>query len=436
MTVRQASCEGYTSQAFAAVWAVLIAAVFFTNLDGYVYLSTDAWFARPVYWTLAALLVTLPFLSGRLEGLWLRLRSPIGYWSVAFLVLPLAYVILFPKSDIAVKVLFQHVHFVVLLWLFVATFMVSRRAATLAVVVCTLGVALFSWMEMFYPLLSDTPDYCRAAGLYLNPNGAAYALLFGMLGGLAGCSDRVKPWFLVVAGASILPTFSRSALLIFGVATVVLLAVDIVDWRRLKLPVLAGSIGATVLFALALSSVNDRHECVVTAIADRAQIISNLLHLQPAPEAKRSSPSSGARASSSQRQDLLDFSAAQRSALTRRALLEYGENWVLGRGLGATWTWEGKQRPHNVYLEKGIEMGLIGLLLWPAFLVALVLSLPKRKRKSSLAFLISCVALGIFSHNLFESRQILIVAALLLAVSLDKDSERIVPAESSRRNSI
>lgn len=388
-----------SARALTIIWSITLAVVLFINLDAYVYLGTGIWYTRPVYWTLVALLISLPFLVKQFDQTMHLLRSPIGLWSIGFLILSALYLILFQRSQEATTVMQQHMHFLVLLWLFIFVFSTAPREVMVALAVATVGVAFLNWLEFFRPLASNTFD-CRAVGMYLNPNNAAYALVFGMLAGLRAFPDRVKPWFLMIVGISILPTYSRSGMIIYGVAMIVLLATGMVNWRRLVLPALWGAVAIILLFSLALMNIAGRHDCVIHSIGDRSKVIGVL----PTERVK------------------LDFSTQERITLYRSAVPEYVGNWEFGKGLGATWAWSGGQRTHNFFLEKGIEMGVVGLLLWPAFLFLLTLSSHGQSRKLAWALLSSGLALGLFSHNLFESRQILIVAALLLVASADKST--------------
>lgn len=416
MIAMQGSWRESPSRVLTTIWTVSLAVVFFTNLDAFVYLTTGLWYTRPVYWTLVALLISLPLLAKQFAQAMSLLRSPIGLWSIGFLALSALYLALFQRSPAATAVMFQHMHFVVLFWLFILVFNAARREAIIALAVCTVGVALLNWLEFFHPLATNAFD-CRAVGTYLNPNGAAYALVFGMLAGLHAVPDRAKPWFVTVVGISILPTYSRSGMVIYAVAMLVLLASGMVNWRRLMLPALAGTVAITLLFSLALMNVDGRHVCVSHSIGDREKVI---FAFYPDQDSDKSNLSKQERIN--QNSDEPDFSTQERIVLLRYALSEYGRNWVFGQGLGITWS--GGQRTHNIYLEKGIEMGVVGLLLWPAFLFLVMLSSHGQSRKLAWALLSSGLVLGLFSHNLFESRQILIVAALLLVTSADKSTTR------------
>lgn len=418
MIAMQGSWRVSPSRVLTTMWTVSLAVVFFTNLDAFVYHATGLWYTRPVYWTLTALLISLPLLAKQFDQAMPLLRSPIGLWSIGFLALSALHLALFQRSPAATAVMFQHMHFVVLFWLFILVFNAARREAIIALAACTMGVALLNWLEFFHPLATNAFD-CRAVGTYLNPNGAAYALVFGMLAGLHAVPDRAKPWFVTAVGISILPTYSRSGMVIYAVAVLVLLASGMVNWRRLMLPALAGTVATALLFSLALMNVGGRHDCVSHSIGDREKVIFAL-------HTDRDSDKSNLRNQEriNQNSDEPDFSTQERIVLLRNALSEYGKNWVFGQGLGVTWTWDGGQRTHNIYLEKGIEMGAIGLLLWPAFLFLIMLSSHGRSRKLAWALLSSGLVLGLFSHNLFESRQILIVAALLLVTSADKSTTR------------
>ncbi|MDO8311686.1 MAG: O-antigen ligase family protein, partial [Sideroxyarcus sp.] len=273
----------------------------------------------------------------------------------------------------------------------------ARREVMIALAACTLGIALLNWLEFFYPLATNAFD-CRAVGTYINPNSAAYALVFGMLAGLRAFSDRARAWFVVIIGISILPTYSRSGMIIYLGAMLVLLASGMVCWRRLMRPALAGIVATALLFSLAFMNVAGRLDCVSHAVVDRAKVIF---------------------AFSADRVES-DFSTQERIFLLRNAFSAYRANWLFGEGLGATWVQGNGQRTHNIYLEKGIEMGVIGLLLWPAFLLLLMFSCHGQSRQLACVLLSSGLALGLFSHNLFESRQIVIAAALLLVTSTEK----------------
>lgn len=420
MIAMQGSWREPPSPVLTTIWTVSLAVVFFTNLDAFVYLTTGLWYTRPVYWTLAALLISLPLLAKQFAHAIPLLRSPIGLWSIGFLALSVLYLLLFPRSPAATAVMFQHMHFVVLFWLFVLVFSAARREAMIALAVCTVGVALLSWLEFFHPLATNAFD-CRAVGTYLNPNGAAYALVFGMLAGLRAFSDRARAWFVMIIGISILPTYSRSGMIIYLVAMLVFLASGLIRWQRLMRPALAGIFATVLLFSLAFMNVGGRLDCVSHQVADRAKVIfafsagSDSVEPIVAPLSVTvesvASPLDSAKS---------DFSTQERVFLLRNAFSEYRKNWVFGEGLGATWTMGGGQRTHNIYLEKAIEMGVIGLLLWPAFLLLLVFSCQGESRQLAWALLSSSLVLGLFSHNLFESRQIVIAAALLLTMHTNK----------------
>ena len=412
------------------IWTVSLAVVFFTNLDAYVYLTSGLWYTRPIYWTLVALLISLPLLAKQFDQATLLLRSPIGFWSIGFLALSALYLVLFPRTQAATAVMFQHMHFVVLFGLFVLVFNAARREVMIALAACTVGVAFLNWLEFFQPLATNTFD-CRAVGTYLNPNGAAYALVFGMLAGLHAFPDRAKSWFVTAVGISIVPTYSRSGMIVYLIAMLVLLTSSTINWRRLILPSLTGVLATALLFSLALMDVGGRHGCVSHSIDDRAKLIFAFPAYRDSFKTTVSTPKPLSRDSDKSNPEVkdinggsaeTDFSAQERSTLLKRALSEYSKNWVWGHGPGVTWTWHGGQRTHNIYLEKGIEMGIVGLLLWPAFLILILLSCYGQSRTLAWALMSSGLVLGLFSHNVFESRQILIAAALLLVTSANKST--------------
>lgn len=416
-------------------WAVSVAAVFFISLDAYVYLGTNHWYTRPVYWTLLTLIVSLPLLAKRFgQAIPIRLlRSPIGHWSLGFLVLSAIYLVLFPRSQAATAVMFQHLHFVVLFWLFVLVFSAAQREVIITLAACTVGAALLNWLEFFHPLATNAFD-CRAVGTYLNPNSAAYALVFGMLAGLQAVRDQARSWFVIAVGISILPTYSRSGMISYAVAMLALLASGTINWRRLMLPAFVGTTTVALLFSLALMNVGGRRDCVSHLVTDRAKVIfafsagsSSVKSVVVPPDfvghqavAEKGEPAGVESVVLSPDSVLPDFSTQERIFLLQNAFSAYRANWLFGEGLGATWALSKGQRTHNMYLEKAIEMGGIGFLLWPSFLFLLMFSCQGQSRKLAWTLLSCSLVLGLFSHNLFESRQLAIAAALLLVMSREK----------------
>jgi hypothetical protein len=397
------------SQVFMNMWAPLLAATLFASLDAFLYLTTGLWYIRPVYWTVAALLISLPVFAKQLEQAKRLINTPVGLWSIGFLALSALYLIFAPRTPWTIPVIYQHIHFVILFWLFFLVFQTAPRPVAIVLAACTVGAGMLNWLEFFRPLPSNTFD-CRAVGTYLNPNGAASALVFGMLAGLPAVPDRARAWFIMAVGVFILPTYSRSGILAYVVAILVLLTNGTVDWRGLVRPVAVAAVTVSLLFLLAYRDIGGREACVSYMLKDRQNVMSI-----PAAALGSGNPEIN-----SQPSEKLDFSANERIVLLKKAISEYRENWLLGKGLGSTWPMFGGPRTHNMYLEKGIEMGVLGLLLWPAFLFSVVFSCRGHSRRIAWALLWSGLAVGWFSHNLFESRQILIAAALLVAMSSEQ----------------
>ena len=109
-----------------------------------------------------------------------------------------------------------------------------------------------------------------------------------------------------------------------------------------------------------------------------------------------------------------------RGSLALAALDMFFDRPLLGHGLGKTRSWSMEDNgPHNMFVMWAAEHGLLGLLLYPALGVAMYLT-----NRRSACFVLVLMAAGMFSHNLFEDRNVLILMALATAVA----STRPAPA--------
>lgn len=121
-----------------------------------------------------------------------------------------------------------------------------------------------------------------------------------------------------------------------------------------------------------------------------------------------------------------DASSIERFVLWEEALSVWGQAPVLGLGLGQyaeyAYPWLGNSLPyyaHNLYLDIGVELGLLGLLAWIAMLLAPLLAAWGRAWQSGGVALGAAAALAVYvAHSVFETALFSLHVAVLLSFIL------------------
>ena len=119
-------------------------------------------------------------------------------------------------------------------------------------------------------------------------------------------------------------------------------------------------------------------------------------------------------------QQIDDGSASSRfqAALDSLQLIEHAP--LLGHGTGYARTMQ--ELPHNLYLQQWINNGIIGILLFCGFLVALFVTFARRAYPRGQALTLIATTGSMFSHNLLDQRPFLILIGLALGYSLRSSS--------------
>jgi len=265
----------------------------------------------------------------------------------------------------------------------------ARRLGRIAVV----GVALFTscvtiaesaGVLVFDDSLHRTLG--RAAGFYVNPNLAGLAITFGLAVGISVVPRVARIPVLLVGAAGIAATFSRGALLCLAVLVAFLL------WRKELNPLWTAVAVAGVALWLAFNGGS------LEAMLDTSGVLNRDTLARLSMEADDSG----------------------RVALARKVWHMYLDSPWVGQGLA---TERAGRISHNIYLSLAAEHGVLGILAYPALLVAIAWR-HRRAVGVALVFLLA----GFFSHNLLEDESALLCLALAAARPLGATSEREVPA--------
>lgn len=351
--------------------AVAAVFLFYTSLDNY---GLALGGPKPWLWVLAFAAAAAGLLVIEPSRPLPALRSPLAWWMVFFFGLTVAWMPSLRGYEEVWQVLYDRTRSLITLAAFVLIFDEprARRAAMLAVAGCVVLAAAMNVAE-FLGLLSFTAGLDRvpgrSAGFYFNANGSALAIALGVavVAEQVGRSWRVP--LLLVSLIGVATTFSRSGMLCLALVLVWLL------WRRalgtwsFALGLLFGA--WLVTFALAFAASN------------------GLLNENTASRLHLAQDDSG------------------RIELALKAWNLFLDSPWTGKGLGATVVWDEQVYSHNMYVTLGAEQGILGLLAFPAFGLALLAS-----NRSAAGFALVLMAAGFFSHGLLDSRVTLLLAAL------------------------
>jgi O-antigen ligase len=288
----------------------------------------------------------------------------------------------------ALRDVFAGLGFVVLVRILARSPGAGRVAVRLIGYCVVAGVALVLY-DLTHPLKLGR-FVGRGSGLYLNPNIAGAALVFGFIVSVGSVRSRWRAAFAVLTMIGVIATLSRGAMLACGVVVMIVLA-----YRMIRVRALVGSLlVAAILVAspLLLPSVREK----VSALASSG-IVRQLLRLNVTSSEVRGT----------------DVSVQARLEVTEQSLALFRDHPLLGAGLAATSEWYLSESTHNMYLRFLAELGILGLLLYPAAAIAALWQPGRRWNGQQVAFLAFWLLWGLFSHNVLNERAGLLALALI-----------------------
>jgi len=266
-------------------------------------------------------------------------------------------------------------------------------------------VVVFVLYEAFFPATFSISQ-SRSAGLQVNPNGAA--ILICVL--LAALTEfRAAPgtgfWNLLLgvsAAIGVAVTFSRTGFVLIATLAVVWLSYRMASGLRTALRTVIWLAVATVfLVPLALDllgelSIWQLQEGKTTFVFDEAG-------------------------------NLQDQSVMARLAVAAESIRLWAERPALGWGSGFSLTMP--IGPHNMFLARAVENGLVGLLAFSGLLVALFHQARMSARPNMTALIVLVVLVSLVNHNLLEDRSLFVILGALSRV--DEQAQGVLGASIS-----
>jgi hypothetical protein len=374
---------------------VIAIAVFYTNIHEYMHQAYHV--GVPWHWALAFIILSLPLLFRQVMTSDI-LRLPIVAWCFGYAWVTMVWFIMGSQSEMA----WQEVRWRVLalfeILSFLAIFMDARATlfARLTLVVAVHIGTVINAYELFVPM-SFSNVSGRSAGLYVNANTSAEALVLGMILGITVLPTWYRSVFILLAGTGVFITYSRAGLMGWLIAVGGLMLGGFIGVRHF----VRTSLIALFLIGLFLLPEADQIlttlERVGSLNADTQERLAWLM--DPL--------------------GVEDASSDARKSVARQAWERVAEQPFLGGGTGAVH--KGLDiPPHNQFLSHMIDHGLLGAMLVPLLMLALIWRAEGDSRR--VTFIFSCTVLwfSFFTHQFLNNAHSLLLLALVAALASTK----------------
>lgn len=383
---------------FRSLWTATFSVFLFLNLDQFAY--SAGFGPEPKYWLVGIFLVTLAAFLPRVR-LAVILRKPIVGWLSAYLFISIVWMGHAENLEFALDGMVM----VLVTSLLVLTGLLAYPSISAGDRIWKVAL----WFALCFAVLSVAQEYLnplayvfsevgqgiqgRAAGVYLNPNIAAQAIIMILACLMAQGSRRENVLALLLSVIGVLLTFSRGGLFAWGVLVVA--ASFSSRLPRWFLAVIAICIGLILLMGpmvleWASAWISPEHR---NSIDRLAWLLGQ--------------------------GTLGDYSAGERESIAAYAWQEFLSAPLIGHGLGYMWAWTADVGTHNVILRFLVEYGVIGVLIFPLFLFASVRSSDHPVRFWGWTVAVVACVLSIFNHNITEQANFLLPWLALCLVSGD-----------------
>ena len=372
-------------QGFLAVMAVLL---FFSKLD--VYLEGRG-IGIPLLWLGLLILAGMPVFVGLLSSLQ-SIPGSIVLWCGFYLAVPLLSILILPQVP-DIQLFEDQIRSVIFLLVVLAIY--SRHLLVLKWTKLTIfsvtiaNVLMFIW-EFFNPTafyqLQHAPG--RSSGFYRDANTAGIALILGLIFSIDLIKPKYRLLYSIFVFVGIAATFSRGAILAWGVVMLLFLVNRIIPRSQLPLMFLSAFM-AILLISSQLGNLEYVKTADGTELFNEGTLARVEFLLDPLGQE--------------------DESGDSRLGYVDDAWAKFDRQPILGNGLGSGASQDylsasGKpQRSHNIYLDQMVEFGFLGALIYPLLLLACVWKAAGEHKKYVAPFVFCLLLWGIFSHTTLNS---------------------------------
>jgi len=265
------------------------------------------------------------------------------------------------------------------------------RGAVLGGVLLAVGFNVF---ELFSPM-AFSEVMGRSAGLYINPNQSAAALILGMIMTVGLLPHRYRMLFVVIVGLGVFLTFSRLVMIGWVLTAAVFIKTGQLNLRRSLL------VGCAML-AIAFAATIWQWDKIQYRLEDLGVLNKNVL----------------ARIDWFNSPDASDMSTTERKEVAEFGWEMFSGSPVIGNGLGASVNWAREKSSHNEYLNMMVDHGIIGVFFLPLLVLAIQWRARGEARQIGFSLALFVLYFGFFSHNILTERYMLMIFVLLECMTM------------------
>jgi O-antigen ligase len=243
----------------------------------------------------------------------------------------------------------------------------------------------------------------RPAGFMRNPNDGAFTIGALLVASLRWRQPTLRDLPLIaIALAGIVPTLSRSGLLAWLFVTLMYFgAVILVGPRWRLLLVLVPAVGALAIGAV----LNDDLAATAVRNADSARRISEIGDLA----------SGDTRTASDDPRILLFLHYVDLAA--EQPLLGYGPSFAVS-GYGTPEAGQDDQGPHNTFLARYVDTGMLGLACLLAFFLYWLAFFLQHRSPAGVMYVVFLAFTALFAHDVIDRKSLLGILMVLGAQAL------------------
>ncbi len=373
------------------ILSIVMTFLFFSNLPDYLH-NTNILPVLPLTWIWIFAALALPFAKKIVT-----IPKPLLIWMGAYILISVLSLITLSSDEASMREF--RTRLLSLLFICIV-YVVYDQKSLQHIKYVILAVVLMSIANNFYELLNPRVftelNIGRPAGFYVNPNAAGCGLICGLIFSIDIVKKQYRWLYLLVVFGGVIATFSRGAIIGWILCALFLTIAKVLSDRRRT--VILSLFSLILLLALAnpLKTISDYFGSGENASLD---IVERLEQFQ--------NPAT-----------VEDDSARERKAVAGFAWVMFGERPFWGHGLASTQKWTVSEvSTHNMYLAHLADHGIVGLIILPGLVGALVWRNHGQTNVQMICFAVFISLWGIFSHNVLEERYLLLIFGFLAALN-------------------
>ena len=408
-------------QCFLAVAAIL---VFFSKLDGVLSAYGKG---LPLFWMLGFMLLALPLYPLLLRKLQYLPKS-IFVWFGIYLAMTSIVVLFMPGSSEPLQQMMEDqirtIIFVSLIMLIFSEYFIVQQYTRIAILaVSVFNVLLFIAQFLKPTILQEVQDAPgRSGGFYIDPNLASCGLNMGLIFSIGLIKPKYRLFYALFILMGNAVTFSRGGMACWLLIVLIFIALKIIPMYQL--PLLAGSILVTAIIIssqvnnLAFMTTPDGDPLFKEGTIERVRFLAN-----PFAEGE----------------GIEEEEEESRVLLLELGWRKFAQSPWYGNGLGSgehegvKADLDSEQRSHNIYLDRAIEYGFLGILIYPMLIVATVWKARGEHRKYAIAFAAFALVWGLVSHTVLNNFFVLTAFAFMAVLTkqsrIDYDAEQEIASK-------